>query len=170
LGSGVRAPSAPPTFSIHPDGAVGASTAPTAPLSLRSRERPDGGGGVIRDSTVVAQTDDPHRTKGIRLAVRIQDDQDIVDFSIGGFPLWPKYFKLSLEKDLIATFKPKAGEKWVGLQIPRAHVPNPTNEFRTTFHLTPAPSADQRIRWVVVYDDESFKNWHADGESIVHPV
>lgn len=109
---------------------------------------------VLRKSKVKVGVIDGEPDRGVKLAVRIASDQEVVELKlvqseIHGLPR-DEYSESELE-----TNDGAGGEKWRAWRVPRALLPNDLGNFKTTFRLGP-PKAIQTVKWAVVYEDQSF--------------
>jgi hypothetical protein len=109
---------------------------------------------VLRRSKVKVQPPDTNPTQGVKLGVRIADDQDVEEFTIDRAIIHALPRDSNSEQYLNGK-DPAAGETWRVWSVPRDYLPGDLKGFRTTFKLT-KPRAIQTVKWAVVYADQTF--------------
>lgn len=111
------------------------------------------GSNLLRKSTVTVKEGSKPK-QGVRLAVRIGEKQDILEFKLGEsrIDMCPR------DPEGEAQLQQQDGavaEKWIAWQVPRELLPTSLGGFKTTFRLA-RPTGVQSVKWAVVYDDEPF--------------
>jgi hypothetical protein len=140
-------------------------------IKITPHERDDGHGGVERDSDVVAEVNDNHPNTDIKLGVRLGINHNILEFKMNGVHIHPGKENASVKAELDAAYPVPTppDQKWVGFLIERQLLPAPNQPFKTVFHLTRRPTADEKIRWVVAYVTDPFDNDSCAGDSTIKP-
>ena len=133
---------------------MGAFTAKPAQGILIDGKKYKDGASVRGKSKVDVGPPDTQSGKGVKIAVRITQDQEVAELTLEGAEIQnlPRHHASEAHLD---SHDPAAGKSWRVWLVPRELLPRDLKGFKTTFRLT-RPRAIQTVKWAVVYADQEF--------------
>jgi len=133
---------------------MGAFTAKPAQGILIDGKKYKDGTSVRRKSKVDVGPPDSQSGKGVKIGVRIAQDQEVAELTLEGAEIQnlPRHHASEAHLD---SHDPAAGESWRVWLVPRERLLRNLKGFKTTSRLT-RPRAIQTVKWAVVYADQEF--------------